>query len=234
MIDGVPYAVTGLNFSAALNMNGVASVIQTALNALLAGTTCVWNASIDRFDITSPTTGATSSVGYGAAPTAIGSLDFTTNPANLDTITLGGSSVEFVTSGATGLEVNIGISASATALAFATFANGSADVNISKCSYFAVGAFVYIVDKTPGAGGDSFTLAKTSTSITLSGATLAGATGTDVSPPVPGIAAETPLAAITALAAVNSQWYEAAFAASVMPQVADYEACATFVNGLGR
>jgi hypothetical protein len=63
--DGAaPTNVTGLNFSAAANLNAVAAIIQAAV----AGTTCVWNATFQRFEITSNTAGATSSIGFLTAP----------------------------------------------------------------------------------------------------------------------------------------------------------------------
>lgn len=54
-----------LNFSAAANLNAVASTISAALT----DATCVWNATYSRFEFASTTTGSTSSVGYLAAPT---------------------------------------------------------------------------------------------------------------------------------------------------------------------
>jgi len=60
-IDGVEQSVTGLDFSAATNLNGVASEI----NNVLTGATAAWDGS--RFVITSATTGASSSVGYASA-----------------------------------------------------------------------------------------------------------------------------------------------------------------------
>lgn len=63
---GAPAAIAGLNFSAQTNLNGVASVITAALT----GATCVYNAAYKRFEITSGTTGATSSISFLAAPGA--------------------------------------------------------------------------------------------------------------------------------------------------------------------
>lgn len=60
-INGVEQSVTGLDFSAATNLNGVASEI----NTVLTGATAAWDGS--RFVITSATTGASSSVGYASA-----------------------------------------------------------------------------------------------------------------------------------------------------------------------
>lgn len=58
--------VTGLNFSAAANLNAVAAIIQAA--AGMAGTTVVWNSNYQRFEITSTTTGATSAISFLQAP----------------------------------------------------------------------------------------------------------------------------------------------------------------------
>ena len=60
-IDGTEKTVTGLDFSAATNLNGVAS----AINAVLTGGTVAWDGS--RFTVTSATTGIASSVGYASA-----------------------------------------------------------------------------------------------------------------------------------------------------------------------
>ncbi|MFZ5936589.1 DUF3383 domain-containing protein [Pseudomonas sp. HS6-2] len=62
-VDGTVKTLSALNFSAAANLNAVASIITTAL----AGATCVWNANFSRFEITSPTTGATSTLTYASS-----------------------------------------------------------------------------------------------------------------------------------------------------------------------
>jgi hypothetical protein len=60
-LDGAALTtVSALNFSAALSLNGVAAIIQAAL----AGSTVIWNATLSRFEFTSTTTGATSSVSF--------------------------------------------------------------------------------------------------------------------------------------------------------------------------
>lgn len=58
--------VTGLNFSAAANLNAIAAIIQAAL----VGVTCVWNATYSRFELESSTLGATSAIAFLTAPTA--------------------------------------------------------------------------------------------------------------------------------------------------------------------
>lgn len=62
-VDGTVKTLTALNFSSAANLNAVASTITTAL----AGAICVWNANFSRFEITSPTTGATSTITYASS-----------------------------------------------------------------------------------------------------------------------------------------------------------------------
>jgi hypothetical protein len=61
--DAVGVNVTGINLTAAANMNAVAAAI-TAGTGWPAGTTCVWNALYNRFEIESNTTGATSAVQF--------------------------------------------------------------------------------------------------------------------------------------------------------------------------
>lgn len=64
-IDGTLKSLTGINLSAQTNLNGVASAITTALGG---SGTVTWNASLKRFDVTSSTTGATSTITYAQAP----------------------------------------------------------------------------------------------------------------------------------------------------------------------
>jgi hypothetical protein len=59
-IDSTPKTLTGLNFSAQTNLNGVAAVI----GAALTGATIVWDANYERFEVTSGTTGTTSLVSF--------------------------------------------------------------------------------------------------------------------------------------------------------------------------
>ena len=68
-LDGVNKSLTAMNFSAAANLNAVASVIQTKLTAAAAGATIVFDGT--RFIVRSATTGATSTVDF-ATPTGSG------------------------------------------------------------------------------------------------------------------------------------------------------------------
>lgn len=64
-VDGADKTVSGLDFSEATNLNGVASEI----NSALTGATVAWDGVNSRFVVTSATTGATSAVGWATAPT---------------------------------------------------------------------------------------------------------------------------------------------------------------------
>jgi hypothetical protein len=59
-----PTNVTGINLSAAANLNAVASLITAALT----GATMVWNAPNARFELTSAATGITSTISFLSAP----------------------------------------------------------------------------------------------------------------------------------------------------------------------
>jgi len=61
---GADQALTGLNFSGATNLNGVAAI----LDAAITGATVAWDSANARFVVTSSSTGATSTVGFGTAP----------------------------------------------------------------------------------------------------------------------------------------------------------------------
>lgn len=66
VIDGAAATVvTALNLSAVTTLSGVAAAVQAKLPA---GVTCVWNPVYGRFDITSSTTGATSTLAFATAP----------------------------------------------------------------------------------------------------------------------------------------------------------------------
>jgi hypothetical protein len=72
-IDGVSHPLSALDLTAQTNLNGVASVIQTALSG---SGTVVWDAANGRFVVKSATTGLTSTITF-ATPTGSGT-DLTT------------------------------------------------------------------------------------------------------------------------------------------------------------
>jgi hypothetical protein len=242
-IDGIVKNVTALDFTAQTNLNGVASVISTALGA--AGS-CVWNANYSRFEITSATTGA------GTAASA--NITLTGVPAANDTVTIGGTTVTFVAANPTGNQVLIGGTAAQTAANLQAFLQASADVNISKCKYSTALGVVTVTYASVGTAGNAFTLAKVSTNITVSGATLTGgvnastityatspAGGQDVSAqlglvtgiasvPANGVAAEQPVDAVSAMIGyAGTQFLGVAFADTSITNV-QHLAVAAFIE----
>lgn len=246
-IDGIPHAITGVNLSAQTNLNGVASQIQAQLPA---GVTCVWNSEEEYFVITSSTTGVLSAVSYLAAPTAIGHWTYTAVGTIADTITIGTSTISYIANGGTpsGLQIALGTTQLTTMAATLAFLNASTDTQVSICTYVSDGVSkIYAIDKTPGVGGDTVAIAASSTAVTASGADLAGATGTDISTlvggttamgalAVPGIAAETPLAAVQACANVSNVWYGLTFPqnTAVLLTLTDYTAIAAYILASSR
>ena len=77
--------------------------------------------------------------GGAAGVAATTSITFVNQPANNDSITFNGSKVTFKTSGATGLQVNIGASLAATVTALQTFLNSTADAQISQVTWGITG-----------------------------------------------------------------------------------------------
>ena len=76
---GAAVNLTGLNFSAVTNLNGVAAIIQAAMT----GCTCVWNAKYSRFEFASNSTGATSAISFLSTPA--GGTDISTMLAGTST-----------------------------------------------------------------------------------------------------------------------------------------------------
>lgn len=116
----------------------------------------------------------TQTVVTGDATFAAGTVTFTGTGTAADTVTINGEEVTLETSGATGSEINVGVSATATAQNLKTLINN----NPSIFGVTAAGAAAILTLTAIDAGptGNAITLAKSSTGITISGATLTGAT----------------------------------------------------------
>lgn len=96
-----------------------------------------------------------------------------TNPLNGDTITLNGTVITFVTSGATGNQVNIGATPILTSAALQAFINASADVEIVKFRAYSNFRSVTLFAVTPGSAGNALTVAVSApTRLIVDGATL--------------------------------------------------------------
>ncbi len=63
-INGAPITTGSINLSGASSFSNAASLIQSALNTALSGTTCAYDPQLAAFVIKSPTTGAASTIGF--------------------------------------------------------------------------------------------------------------------------------------------------------------------------
>ena len=110
---------------------------------------------------------------------ASNTITLTANPANLDTLTVDGTAITFTTGTPSGNQVAIGSSSLVTAANLQAFLAASVDANISLMTYATVGLVTTATAKLYGTAGNAYTLAKSSTAITLGGATLAGGVAAD-------------------------------------------------------
>lgn len=244
VIDGTARNLTGLDFTGATNMNGVASVINTGLGA---NGSCVWDGA--EFIIKSSSS--------GAGTHATGTLTFqASNVTNNDSVTLNGTTVTFKTAAPSGNQVLIGSNSTDSAANLTAFLSASADVNIATMTYSRNGLVVTAAAVTNGVAGNSLTFTKTAANITISGAgtltggavasTLGFATagaGTDISAQikatsalaqyeVDGVAAESAVNAVVAMDNLTTNWYALMFASTNIVD-ADHLAISAFIQGDG-
>lgn len=183
VIDGVTKTLSGLDFSGATNLNGVASIITTALSG--AGT-CVWNGSY--FAIISATAGAGNAAqgsitldtnpSYGVK--ASGTITLSGQPTNGDTVTIKGTVVTFVSGTPSGNQVQISVVDDlGTAVNLQNFLQASVDVNLAANTYNTIGLITTISARLYGTAGNAYGLLKSGVNIAVSGATLAGGVNPD-------------------------------------------------------
>lgn len=157
-----------------------------------------------------------------------------------DTLTVNGTAITFVAVSPTGSQVLVGPTAAATAANLQTFLAASEDADIDDATYTTDGTVITVEFNDTGTDGNAFTLAKSSSHITLSGAVLSGGlvastvgyatagSGTDISALlkltsatsqglVDGFDAETPVECAAVLANVSAAWYGLMFQASTQP-----------------
>jgi hypothetical protein len=108
---------------------------------------------------------------------ASGSVAFAGQPAEDDTITIGGTVWTFKNAAAAATEVTIGADLAATLTALQTALNASADVATAENVYTVSGSSLVITRKGVGASGNTVTLAVSGVNLTASGATLTGGSG---------------------------------------------------------
>lgn len=157
-----------------------------------------------------------------------------------DTLTVNGTALTFVAATPTGSQILVAPTAAGTSANLQTFLAASVISGIAQATYATEATVTTVTFKTTGTAGNSFTLTKSSSHISLSGATLSGGTvestvgyattgaGTDLSVLlkldednsqvlVSGYDAETPVECAAVLANISAQWYGLMFAASVQP-----------------
>lgn len=182
-VNGLPKAFAPASFATATNLNGVATLIQTALAAQVANTTCKWNSIEQRFEIEDGVTGAVSTLSFLNPPTAVGTFTFNAQPVDTDKITLNGTDVVFASPASAG-KVTVGSDLAHTLANLMAFLAASVDANILDFKYFLSGSVLGVKAATPGVGGNALTTTRswvTPGNCTVSGATLAGGSATDVS-----------------------------------------------------
>jgi hypothetical protein len=150
-------------YISSIPIGGTIVLTQLYAIAYVPGTSAAGSFNIDSIELAEQATGAITFTGIPVAGT--------------DTITVNGVSIAFVSGTPTGNQVKVGASAAATALALQAFLSASANTSINIASYAIDSSNSAKVDVTfivPGPGGDTFTLAKSSSVISLSAATLTG------------------------------------------------------------
>jgi len=248
-LDGLPRSVAPASFAASANLNAVAALIQAAVAAFVANSTCVYNSVYNRFEIESGSTGILSLVSLLNPPTATGAVTFAGQPAANDTITLNGTVWTFVAGAPVGNQIQIGANTAATIAAAVAALSASVEVQTVKFKFFGTATVLGLKATATGAGGNALTLAKNGANLAVSAATLLGGGGTDISGMLAGtallgayvangIAAETALAAATLFDAnFGQKWYGLTLVEGLVggvvtggPSDADHAAVAGFIE----
>lgn len=126
------------------------------------------------FDLAFAVAGGTAVSNSGVAAT--GTATFSGQPTAGDTLTLNTRTITFRASGATGNEVNMGASLALTLTALHAFIDASTDPLLTPISCTVSATVATITYRTQTITGNSYALAKSSSVVTLSAATLTGAT----------------------------------------------------------
>lgn len=157
-----------------------------------------------------------------------------------DTLTINGTAFTFVAAYTTGNQILVGPVAAATAANIKAILSASVIEDVAEATYALDANIVTVEFKDAGTAGNSFTLAESSSSITISGGVLAGGavassvgyategSGTDISGMlglneddsialVPGYDAESPVECAAELADKSNAWYGLMFQSSVQP-----------------
>lgn len=157
-----------------------------------------------------------------------------------DTLTVNGTAITFVALNPSGNQVLVGPTVAQTSANLQGFLQSSSDSNIEQADYSTSSDVTTVTFASAGTAGNAFTLAKSSSHISISGGNLSGGlqpssvgyatagSGTDLSTKlkmtngtnialVPGYNAETPVECVAVLADLSTAWYGLMFQASVQP-----------------
>lgn len=240
------------------------SATAAALQAFLQG-----SADVNLAACTYNTIGLVTTITARAYGTAGNSYALTKSGANIavsgsgtlaggvasDTLTVNGTAITFVAASPSGNQVLVGPTAAATSANLQAFLAASVDSNIVQGTYATVGTLTTVTAAEPGTAGNGFTLAKSSSHISLSGATLSGGTvpssvgyatagsGTDISALlkltsatsqalIGGFNAESPVQCAAVLADKSAAWYGLMFQASTQPTDDQNLAVSDFIEAL--
>lgn len=172
-----------------------------------------------------------------------------------DTLTVNGTAFTFVANGPSGNQILVGPTAAATAANVQSTLATSLDSNVELGTYSLSGTVITVTAAAAGTAGNSFTLVKSSSHISLSGATLSGGatpssvgfatvgSGTDISALlkltsatsqalVAGYDAESPVECAAVFANMSAAWYGLMFNASVQPTDDQNIAVCAFIEAL--
>lgn len=120
---------------------------------------------------------------------ATGSVAFTNNPSNGQVLTLASTTITFVTSGATGNQVNIGATIAATLAYLMSFLSSTEDTNLVKLEYELISTTLYLTAVTAGTAGNSLGIVTDVTGATPSAATLEDGAAASTSLTTPDVSA---------------------------------------------
>lgn len=172
-----------------------------------------------------------------------------------DTLTVNGTAITFVALNPTGSQVLVGPTVAATSANLQGFLQASVDSNIIQATYSTSNLVTTVTAADAGTAGNSFTLAKSSSHISISGGVLSGGTtpstvgyatagsGTDISALlkltsstsiqlISGYDAESPVECAAVLANKSPLWYGLMFQASVQPTDNQNLAVSDFIEAL--
>lgn len=229
---GVDAAATSVALQAFLENSanaGLAACIYNTLSQITTVTARAYGTGGNAFTL--------AKVGANITVSGAGTL---TGGVAADTLTLNGTAITFVAATPTGNQVLVAPTVAGTSANLQAFLAASEDSNISDATYATASQVTTVTFLSTGTGGNSFTLAKSSSHITLSGAFLSGGTvassvgyatagaGTDISAMlkltsatnvalIGGYDAETPVECAAILANKSALWYGLMFQASVQP-----------------